>query len=157
MSSQTTALHVAKYFLWRADQEGKKITNKKLQKLLYYAQAWHIVFENKPLFKDSIEAWIHGPAIAAVYDKYKKFGHGPIDEDVEKTEIKDILNIKVLKEVWDLYGKFDANYLEVLTHNELPWQQAREKLDTNTPSNAVISVDAMRAFYTSLLDKYSDK
>ena len=38
-----SALDVAKYFLCKAHQEGDLVTNLKLQKLLYYAQAWYLV------------------------------------------------------------------------------------------------------------------
>lgn len=58
-----TAKQIAKYFIWRASRDGKKVSNKKLQKLLYYAQAWYLVYNKKPLFNDDIEAWIHGPAV----------------------------------------------------------------------------------------------
>ena len=155
MHSQTTALKVARYFIWKANTEKKEITNKKLQKLLYYAQAWNLVFDGKPLFNDKIEAWIHGPAIAVVYNEYKKFGRDPINEKVVESDVKDLEKINVLNDVWKVYGKFDAGYLEILTHNELPWQKAREKLDAKTPSDAVISLDMMKDFYNSLYKKYS--
>jgi len=155
MINQPTALKIAKYFIWKANKENKKITNKKLQKLLYYAQAWHLVFEDKPLFKDNIEAWVHGPAVAIVYDQYKKFGREPIQEKINDLDIIDIQDKDALDDVWNVYGKYDAEYLEVLTHNELPWQKAREQLDSDTPSNAIISLDVMKDFYNAVYKKYS--
>ncbi len=157
MPSQTTALKVAKYFIWKANTEEKEITNKKLQKLLYYAQAWNLVFDGKPLFNDKIEAWIHGPAIAVVYDEYKKYGRDPISERVAESDIKDLEKIQILNDVWNVYGKFDAGYLEILTHNELPWQKARENLDTNESSNANISQDIMKQYYSDLLKEIAKK
>jgi len=57
---------IADYFIYKGKEENKPITNKKLQKLLYYSQAWYLVFNKKPLFKDKIEAWVHGPAIRTI-------------------------------------------------------------------------------------------
>ena len=57
------AREVAEYFIEKAYSENDKITQKKLQKMLYYAQAWFLAFNNKKLFEEKIEAWLHGPAI----------------------------------------------------------------------------------------------
>ena len=64
---KTSALTVADYFLYKANKEKKPITNKKLQKLVYYAQAWSLVLNNKKLFSEPIEAWVHGPAVRSLY------------------------------------------------------------------------------------------
>jgi uncharacterized phage-associated protein len=145
---------IARYFLWKASSEGKQISNKKLQKLLYYAQAWYLVFHNKPLFKDEIEAWIHGPAVRKVYGTYKKYGFDPIqvvvaEETISKVAAGDDRNL--LDEVWRVYGKFDAAYLERLSHNERPWLKAREGLEASTISRNTISIKDMKEYFASLL------
>lgn len=43
----------------------------KLHKLLYYAQAWHLVWEDEPLFDEPIEAWGSGPVVPALYPLHK--------------------------------------------------------------------------------------
>lgn len=107
------------------------ISPKKLQKLVYYAYAWYIVFMNDSsnyinnrLFNDRPEAWIHGPVFPNLYRKYKEYGSDPIDEDVcvinFNTETEDVLN-----QVWDVYGDFNGNELESISHQELPWINAR--------------------------------
>lgn len=64
MSKNTKAMEVGKYFIYLANKENKALTNKKLQKLVYYSQAWSLVLnDNKKLFKEPIEAWVHGPAV----------------------------------------------------------------------------------------------
>lgn len=46
-----SAVEVPRYFLCRVDREaGDTISPLKLQKLVYYAQAWSLVFRNQPLF-----------------------------------------------------------------------------------------------------------
>ena len=137
---------IAKYFIKKAQDEGETITNKKLQKLLYYAQAWNLALNEKPLFKEDIEAWVHGPAIREVYVKYKKFGFHPIKEEVSTKDFKNI-DSDLLDEVWRVYGKYDADYLEVLTHNEEPWQKARQGFEPADLATTIISHDDMGAYY----------
>ena len=151
------AATVAKYFIWKAHQESKPITNKKLQKLVYYAQAWNLAVNDKPLFGDDIEAWVHGPTVRALYEEFKTFGYNPINVKVNKSEIQALIKDKLLNEVWEIYGKYDGNYLEALTHNEAPWQKAREGLDIDEESSIVISQKSMKEYYKKLLKKTSDE
>lgn len=148
-------LNIAKYFIQLGEKAGRKVTNKKLQKLLYYAQAWSLVLEGKPMFKEDLEAWIHGPVVPKVYYHYKQFGFGAISDDT-KIESAPIGPYKrVLDEVWKVYGKYDADYLELLTHSEDPWMFARNELDANKASQAVISTDLMLAYYSSMFQRLS--
>ncbi|PIQ92510.1 MAG: hypothetical protein COV69_02405 [Parcubacteria group bacterium CG11_big_fil_rev_8_21_14_0_20_39_14] len=151
--TKTNPLSVALYFLRVADKEKKPITNLKLQKLVYYAQVWHIVFHNRKLFYEPIEAWMHGPAIPTLYRRFKAFESNPIQltglEDIklpfnEKEE-------KFLKNVWNVYGKYDAGYLEALTHSELPWQEARQGLSLGEHSSNKINLAIAKHYYARRL------
>ena len=146
---QLGARRIAEYFIWKSESEKRPITNKKLQKLLYYAQAWSLVMRNKKIFQDKIEAWVHGPAIRAVYAQYKKFGFNPITISISKESIDKIPTDikKFLNQVWAAYGKFDAAYLERLTHSETPWQKARDGLEAYIGSENEISLLVMEEFY----------
>lgn len=155
ISNSKNTIHastIAKYFLWKAEKENKTLTNKKLQKLLYYAQAWNLAIENDPLFPEKIEAWIHGPAIRSIWEKYKVFGFGSIKEDVDDEIETKIKNKEIIDEVWRIYGKYDADYLEELTHNELPWQEARGDIESNASSDNEISLATMRNYYRKRLE-----
>lgn len=155
--SQYSALDIAKFFIWKSQQENRRISNKKLQKLLYYSQAWSLVLDNKPLFDDKIEAWVHGPAIKSVYREFKRFGFNPIEIKVDEEDIEVLKNSEVLNSVWNVYGNYDANYLEYLTHSEDPWQNARESLEFDRNSDIEISLEAMKSYYSSLLEKSKDE
>lgn len=152
-----TASDVADYFLWKSSKEtpSKPITNKKLQKLLYYSQAWFITLKSSPLFKEKIEAWVHGPVVRDIYFNFKSFNSNPIVKEISEDVIskipKDIK--KFLDDVWSVYGKFDSSYLEMLTHSETPWQKAREGLTIDEISENEISIDSMKEFYSSKLKK----
>jgi len=141
---------VSNYFVWKSNQAGKPITNKKVQKLAYYSQAWNLVFnDGKDLFSEPIEAWMHGPAIRNLWYKYRKYGYQPISDIVEDTDIKNDEK-PLLDEIWRVYGKYDAGYLETLTHSEDPWLNAREGLDLDETSSIVITNDSMLKYYTAL-------
>lgn len=156
MNPSSELNRVAEYFIAKARVSGKHISNKKLQKLVYYAQAWNLVINNEPLFKDPIEAWIHGPAIRTLYSKYKKYGYDTIKDDVAlpvfSQEQQDVLD-----EVWDVYGKYDANYLEVLSHSEDPWLKARGEAENNERSQMIIEPELMKAFYGRLLTNVKER
>lgn len=148
-----SALEVAYYFLKLAKADpkfGKTVTNKKLQKLLYYAQVWHLVIFDKKLFPEKIQAWVHGPAIPKVYRTFRAFEFNPITMDVSGQQI-DLTNAqkKFLQNIWDVYGKLDAGYLETLTHSELPWQEARAGLQESESSTREISLETAKKFYAA--------
>lgn len=146
---------VAKYFLSLADNEAESfITPLKLQKLMYYAQAWSLVWDGQPLFDDEFEAWAHGPANPELYQQYKRHGWLPIpcegdyDCSLFSEDQLDTMNI-----VWDAYGKYDAKYLESLTHREAPWLDARGECGPGERCSNLISKESMKNYYYSLLDE----
>lgn len=82
-----TCYNVADFFIHLANETGSYISNLKLQKLVYYAQAWHLAIYATPLFEEDFEAWVHSPVIPALYREYKSFGWQPILKDVQKPEL----------------------------------------------------------------------
>jgi uncharacterized phage-associated protein len=128
------------------------LTPLKLQKLLYYCQAWSLVFRDSPLFRDRIEAWVHGPVVPRVYHKYKEFGYSPISghRSLKGSATSDVL--KILEKVLKSYGRKNGRSLECLTHSELPWKLAREELEPTQKSQRVISLDWMKSYYSSFAD-----
>lgn len=151
-----SASEIAKYIIWKSQKAGLQITNKKLQKLLYYAQAWHLVFRGKSLFKEDIQAWVHGPAINSVYQEYKKFGFSPIQIEIDSAEAVNGLTpeeLEIIDAVWDTYGSLDASYLEILTHREDPWVITRNNAPEYMSSTAVIPTTLMKEFYGKKLQE----
>jgi uncharacterized phage-associated protein len=142
---------IADYFIWIANETGSFISNLKLQKLVYYAQAWHIALHNNPLFEEDFEAWVHGPVIPSLYQKYKSFGWQPISEDVAPMLPKDVLQF--LDEVAEEYFACDAYELEQMTHAEDPWNWARGDLAPDEPSNEVIKKEWMKEFYGARVEE----
>jgi len=140
-----TCYDVAKYFLSLTDENlGDLISNLKLQKLVYYAQGFHLAIHGKPLFDEETEAWIYGPAIPELYSGYKKYGSGhipsPTDTDfsVFDEEIRSLLD-----EVYAVFGQYSAWKLANMTHEEPPWRDAAEC--------GTITHDSMREYFKTLL------
>lgn len=142
---------VADLFLSWANRDGDLISNLKMQKLLYYAQAWHLVHFDKPIFDELIEAWEFGPVIPIAYKVFKKFGSGPIEYKTEGAESEKFSKkqIELLETCYDSFIKFSAHELVNMTHFESPWKNAYE----NNASE--IDYKAMKDYYSSLLKNSS--
>jgi len=122
----------------------------KLQKLVYYSQAWSLAWTDVPLFSDEIEAWANGPVVRALYNKHrgefrigKGFFHGEIHRVSD--DQRDVID-RVLK----FYGSKDPQWLSNLTHLEAPWKDAREGLKPGERGNSVITKEAMQDYYSNL-------
>ncbi len=121
----------------------------KLHKLVYYCQAWSLVWEDRPIFNEPIEAWVNGPVVPDLYNKHR--GEFSLEEwragqvDALNADDKDTINI-----VLEAYADKDAQFLSDLTHKEQPWQSARVGLDANERGKHEISLDSMMEYYSSL-------
>lgn len=146
-----SASEFAKYFIASFQRKNKAISNLKLQKLLYYAQAWHLALYDRPLFSDDIEAWVHGPVVRQVFREYRSFGWRPLEIHGASAVVFDSQTTQHLEEVTKVYGKFDGIELERMTHSEAPWRDARGMLAPDEPSNRVITHEAMKRFYSARL------
>lgn len=146
-----TPSDVAKYFLYRAVQDGELVSPLKMQKLVYYAYSWTLVKNKKKLFNEKIEAWPSGPVIPSLYQELKNYGSAPIDEKylgvtseagLEAVFSKFPNDIKVtLDKVYESYMTKTAFELVALTHSEQPWTEARKGLSATEASNKSISDD----------------
>jgi len=144
-----TANNVADYVLNVFHQHGDCVTNLKMQKLVYYIQAWHLALTKKRLFKDRIEAWVHGPVIPVLYNRFKKYGFNDITENPEAPKLSQKAT-SLIDEVLTVYSGYSAYQLEKMTHNEKPWINAREGFSDDANCTNEISIKDMIDFYSSL-------
>ena len=138
---------VANYFLTLDDEEvGELISNLKLQKLVYYAQGFHLAMMDEPLFADSIEAWAHGPVVPALYHEYKVHGSGviPVPSDFDPDTI-DQETRSLLNEVYNVFGQFSGWKLRNMTHEEPPWKKAYS-------GSGIISQKSMKKYFLTMVD-----
>ena len=123
----------------------------KLQKLLYYSQAWSLVWDEKLLFPQRIEAWANGPVVPEVYDQHRRLFKLSKDFFNKKKKVKfTIEQKKTIDAVLKGYGKKSSFELSELTHREAPWKDAREGLEPGERGNREITHSAMAEYYSSL-------
>jgi uncharacterized phage-associated protein len=142
-----SVLDVAKFIL---KQKGG-MSAMKLQKLVYYCQAWSLVWDDRPLFREKIKAWANGPVVPALYQAHKglfqvearQVGGHP---DALHGESRDTV-IAVL----GFYGDKTGQWLSELTHQERPWADARKGLASGERGSVEITHAAMAEYYGSLL------
>ena len=122
----------------------------KLHKLLYYSQAWSLVWDERRLFRARIEAWANGPVVPAVYQKHRRqysvrtwrWGSPTaLDRDAVET----------IDAVLDFYGDKSSTWLSSLTHRERPWKEARGNLLPGEIGSTEITPAAMAEYYGGLV------
>ncbi len=146
-----SAHEVARYIIRFFQEAGDPVTNLKLQKLLYYVQGWHLALRGDSAFPENLEAWVHGPVQSSIYGTYKHNRWSPINEEVAPATLSDALK-EVIDSVLETYGGDTGFELELRTHQEFPWLQARGNLLPDAESRNVISVESMKKFFSSLRD-----
>lgn len=140
------AIDVADYIL----QQRGSMSAMKLQKLMYYAQAWHLVWEDKELFNERIEAWANGPVVPDLYEKHR--GSFSLAEGFFKGAPTNLTDSQkdVIDRVLEFYGDKDAQWLSDLTHMEDPWKSARRGLVDGERGGGEISTASMVEYYSSI-------
>ena len=122
----------------------------KLQKLVYYSQAYHLVRFGGPLFADAVEAWANGPVVPTLYQRHKgefviragRLGACRLENLAPASQ-------QSVRAAVGAFGGYTGAQLSALTHEELPWQQARHGLGPYDRSNRPITQESMRAYYGS--------
>lgn len=145
---KTTIFDVAEYIL----SESDAITAMKLERLCYYAQAWSLVWDERPLFDEEFRAWPAGPVCPELYARHRgKFTvtpgglHG--DSGVLDQSQRDTVDA-----VLEYYGTLSAYELSTLTHREAPWKDARGDIEPGQRGDNVIPIASMAEYYGSLTD-----
>lgn len=158
-----SADEVAKYVINYSIESNTKVSNLKLQKLLYYIQAAFLVEKHQKCFNEPIVAWEFGPVVEDIYREYKIWGRRPIDKKQDLTSVlfldRNTLKIKskkldlidvhdqcIIKAVIDAYADVENPFVLVKkTHNERPWR--------STQINSEIKCDVIRDYYSKNKNK----
>lgn len=143
----TTEFDVARYIL---ENQGQ-MSAMKLQKLLYYCQAWSMVWDERTLFDADFEAWANGPVLPSVYDIHR--GQFLVDSSLFKMGNSSSLDddaTDTVAQVLKVYGNKTAQWLSNLTHEEAPWKDTRGDLTPMDRSNAVIEKGSIHEYYSGL-------
>lgn len=126
-------------------------TSMKLHKLLYYCQAWSLVWDDTPLFPQKIEAWANGPVIRDLFSFHRgKFDLTPLDITIGNAGMLSDEQKDTIDHVLDFYGGRTPQWLIDQTHAERPWRNARKGLAPDERGDAEINLEDMRDYYSSL-------
>lgn len=122
----------------------------KLQKLVYYSQAWHLVWEEQPLFDEPIEAWANGPVVYDLFQEHRgRFTVSPPWQPGDPGRLSPSQR-GVVDAVLANYGALSGRKLSFLTHSEDPWRNARGNLPSTAVSRSIISLESMHDYYDAV-------
>lgn len=127
----------------------------KLQKLLFYCDAYHLAFFDEELVTDQFEAWVHGPVSRKVFNELKDssllYAELTFSKDTSAandafdgltSSQKDLITM-----VLNTLSTWDEFQLETATHKENPWIEARIGYGPADKCTKIISKESMRTFY----------
>lgn len=127
----------------------------KLQKLVYYCDAYSLAYFGKPLITDDFEAWVHGPVCRRLYDSLKDksklysdvaYTSDGIDVDKEFSTLTSDQQ-SLINSILGQLSSWSSFELETSTHQETPWKNARKGCSEADKCSVVISKDDMREYY----------
>jgi len=131
-----SSFDVALKFLELAKKESKFLDPMKLLKMVYIAHGYYLAYFDKPLIKDSIQAWKYGPVIPTLYHTIKRY---PSSSYVEYDFIEIYSNndikgkdLEYLESFWNHYKDFTGLQLSDLTHQDgTPWKEVYKDDELN--------------------------
>lgn len=136
---------VAQYILEKAGS----MTAWKLQKLVYYSQAWSLVWDERPLFNERIEAWANGPVCPDLYSEHR--GQFTVNRIARgNPNAIDRIGRETIDAVLSYYGDKHPQWLSDLSHAEAPWKDARGDLPPGASCQREITHEAMAAYYEAV-------
>ncbi|MGF7206720.1 putative phage-associated protein [Skermanella aerolata] len=141
----SSAAAVANEFLalGRLEPSAPPIDQMKLQKLLFYAHAWHLALHDQALFEEDFEAWPWGPVVRDIYSQTRKYGKNPVSEELmelqrtgdnvlDYTFVIPHIDVRETKEfirqIWDVHKSYSGVQLSNSTHAPgEPWTIIRDR------------------------------
>ena len=143
-----TIFDVADYILTKVG----RVTSMKLQKLVYYAQAWSLAWDDEPLFDEDFQAWANGPVCPELFRVHK--GHFGLTADFFSDFVKNALSpeqMETIDIVLGDYAHMAPHELSDLSHREYPWIKARGNTPPGMPCENTIDKEDMREYYAGIM------
>jgi uncharacterized phage-associated protein len=148
------ALEVAAFLvhLASAEEEPEFLPSLRLNRLLYYCQGWYLAAHDRTLFPERLEAWATGPVVPVVFEALRARDWQPIPaEDLPSPEGLAAEEQEHIGRIWEAYKDYTGGTLSALARDEEPWRQARNGTSVAQRSDAEITVEALRGFFSALL------
>lgn len=137
----------------------EEVTPLALQKIIYYIQGLSYSVNDRPIFKEDCQAWVHGPVYPEVYELFKAFKYNPIEDDrfiilKGARNCLDNQDMEIIALACETFGKYSAKTLEKITHVERPWLDTRDEAPEFMRSNEIMSKDSIREYFLNLNRQY---
>lgn len=123
-NAELPAAQVAQWFVLQTQGDPEQdLSNLKLQKLVYLAQSLFMHETGRPLLREVIQAWDHGPVVQPLYRQYSAFKDRAICiREPRRPELAPEVEA-TLERVWTYFGGYTASKLRNITHAVGPWPQ----------------------------------
>lgn len=131
-----------------SDEGPGRMTHKRLQKLLYFAQAWSMALRDSELYPEDVEAWPNGPVVLEVYEKLKQ---RPTGEQIDESAFCDVYALErdeaeFVRHFWDDYKRYSQEDLVAMTHREPAYLKAREASPEDKVRGDLLSMNEVRDY-----------
>jgi len=150
---------IAYAFVKKGIDEGNFVTQMKLQKLVYFAQGYHLARFGEPLLKENFEAWMYGPVVPDIYHDFKLYGSRYITNTKEfMPSFDDIIPSRLdekaseaINYTWEVLKDYSAMSLSNWTHEvNSPWAKTYDPDRKSTP----IPNEEIKKYFTTLLIRH---
>ncbi len=147
---------LADYILFRCGP----MSHLKLQKLLYYCDAYHLAYFEIELITDKFEAWAHGPVSRKLFEAFpdKSILYADFDfqgdVNIIQKEFSALTSIQqeLIEDVLSVLSTWTSPQLESTIQKEKPWIEARGSLGIGDRCHVEISKESMKEYYKSELE-----
>ena len=154
MSASSNVFDLACYIL----EKTGEITTLRLQKLVYFCQAHALVWDDKPIFSEAIEAWANGPVVRELFYEHQGrysvrkgfFDHKGNSEYLSANH-KSTVDI-----ILGSYKNTSTQRLTNITHDDEVYIKARRGLGALDRGCRVMEIEDIAFYYDSLManDEY---
>lgn len=138
------SVELGKHILNYCIKHDHEVTPSKIQKLLYYMQAYFYVKNDENLFEEKILAWNCGPAIHEVNAYFTKYMHENKGKYITANLFLSDEEMQVFKFVCEQKASISTNELIEITQKEKPWQQT---YNNGTGKNEIISNELLKDWF----------
>jgi len=151
MPAQKTPVRAVDVAAFILEKQGE-MTAMKLQKLVYYSQAWSLVWDEAPLFQEQVQAWANGPVVPELYAAHKGLYSVAPGQIAGNPAALNSEQVETVEAVLNHYGDKHSQWLSDLTHAEDPWKLARQNagLPDGARGTTIITLPAMAEYYSTL-------
>lgn len=130
---------IADVFVQKGINEGRFLTQMKLQKVVFFAHGYHLARYGEPLIQEKFQAWKFGPVVPSIYQDYKLYGSRPIIDTRLLTHTPDFVTLdemaqEAINYTWKVTKGLSAETLSNWTHQpNSPWSEVYNPNDWAIP------------------------